>query len=375
MKTKQLIGLIVVMVLVLIIILLARAPGDDAGARSSMLSQLVTAQSTDRGWQHASPDYAIQFPADHQSHPQFAVEWWYLTANLKATGSDRHYGVQFTLFRRGLSAEPAANSWQAPHLYMAHMAVTDSEAGQHLSAQRFSRPGPGLAGSSVTPLALWLESWRLQAVDEVSLFPAVVEAADHEKKFGYRLSLTPLKPVSLQGEQGFSRKGAEGGASHYYSYTRLAVEGELQVGGDTLQVNGQGWFDHEWTSATLGPGQAGWDWFSLQLDDGRDLTLFRLRGDNSDWQAALVGSAGERLPLESPPTMKVIEWWTSDDGVRYPLRWQLQLKHPTLALEIQPTLADQEMNHIIRYWEGAVRISGSHSGVGYMELTGYEDAM
>lgn len=392
MKTRQWLGLLIVLLLGLALVWLAREPEQPRSqSLNSEAPSVLTRLLSDTGqtpqqrahWAQARPDYRLQFPADHLAHNRFSIEWWYLTANLTAVDTGEHLGAQFTLFRRGLAVEgeqlSAQNPWQQPQLYMGHMALTDTAAGQHRSAQRLTRQGPGLAGTTAQPLAVWLENWQLQAEQSEQLFPARLSSWDAEEQFGYQLRLTAEKPLLLQGEQGYSAKhstageGQPQGASHYYSYTRLTVSGTVRKGEQQIEVRGQAWYDHEWTSSTLVAGQQGWDWFALQLDDGRDLTAFRVRGEQGDhWQLALAGPEGERLAVDSKPRLTVLGHWRSDDGVQYPARWRLQLAQPALDIQIQPRLADQEMKHMVRYWEGAVTVSGSQSGQGYVELTGYD---
>ena len=346
---------------------------------SSVLSQLLNQSESAAGFESASSAYRLRFPRDHLSHNRFSIEWWYLTANLKARDTGEHYGIQFTIFRRGLSAKHSAqNAWQMPQLYMGHMALTDTTAKQHRSVQRFSRQGPGLAGTAAKPLSIWLEDWEIKAAQNDQLFPATLSARDAEQQFGYRLQLTPSKRLLLQGDQGYSTKHAGSGiASHYYSYTRLEAKGELWVDQRMVSVEGTAWYDHEWTSGTLDDSQVGWDWFALQLEDGRDLTVIRLRDrartKDDYWQLSMADADGTPVKLDaSGLKLQVTDHWQSDDGVRYPSGWRLQLDSPELNLEIRPRLADQEMRHMVRYWEGAVKVSGSHSGQGYVELTGYD---
>ncbi len=88
--------------------------------------------------------------------------------------------------------------------------------------------------------------------------------------------MSAAKPAVLQGKAGYSEK-SPGNASFYYSYPRLTISGTLTLDGETRNVSGEGWFDHEWSSSVLAEWQSGWDWFSLQFEDGRELMLFRLR--------------------------------------------------------------------------------------------------
>jgi len=198
---------------------------------------------------------------------------------------------------------------------------------------------------------------------------------------GVDLSLRPTKPRVLQGNQGLSRKGpGAGNASYYYSYTRLTTDGQIMLDGDTLSVTGQSWMDREWSTSALGPKQEGWDWFSLQLDDGRDLMYYQLRrtdGTQSPFsEGVIVEPEGETRKLErSDVSIEVLDTWTSPDRTHtYPVEWRLRVPDEGINLHVTPYMKDQELNVSVRYWEGAVRIEGSASGQGYVEMTGYGES-
>ena len=196
-----------------------------------------------------------------------------------------------------------------------------------------------------------------------------------------RLEISPLKPVVLNGEQGLSRKSAEpGNASYYYSITRLRAEGTLRLSGEDIPVAGTAWLDREWSTSMLAPYQAGWDWFSLQLADGSDLMYFQLRHQDGSTDptssGSLVSPEGTVMRLAREDVeVEVLDTWDSPAGGRYPARWRLSIKPDGRTLEIRPVLADQELRHDARYWEGAVDITdgktGKPVGRGYVELTGY----
>ncbi len=217
------------------------------------------------------PGQTIQLPEDHAAHPDYRSEWWYLTGNLKDE-QGREYGMQWTLFRQGIEQElRTSNPWLTPQLWLAQFAITDLDRGSHQQDERASRQGPGLAGASGGQY--WLREWRL-ASQGAALFPATLKV---QSKIGeLNLTVTAAKPLVLQGKAGYSEK-SPGNASFYYSYPRLHLSGTLTRDGETRTVTGQGWFDHEWSSSVLAEWQSGWDWFSLQLADGRELMLFRLR--------------------------------------------------------------------------------------------------
>ena len=329
----------------------------------------------DAGFVRALQPRAFRFPEDHGAHPEFATEWWYLTGNLQAENG-RRFGYQFTLFRVGLRpGEPAPDSvWRMHQLYMGHIAISDLAAGRHHSAERFARAAAGLAGASASPFAVWLGPWSLRGGSD--LFPLLLSAGNEDIGLSLQLQAGGKPPV-LQGEDGLSRKsGSPGNASYYYSFTRLPTRGELRIGDASYRVAGDSWMDREWSSSALDADQAGWDWFALQLEDGRELMFYRLRDKQGKAHAFSRGSlvqadgSSQALPADAVE-LTPLRHWQAEDGARYPLDWRLQVAGHELDLEVKALLDDQLMDHSVRYWEGAVRVSGSHRGRGYLELSGY----
>jgi predicted secreted hydrolase len=353
------------------------------------LQNLMGPRTQTAGYRHARQGVALRFPADHLQHPGYRNEWWYLTGQLESATGEERFGFQLTLFRFAL-APPAApedaakgategaaqsNPWLSPQIYMAHLGVSNLTAGEHRAAERFSRPGPGLAGSDGLPVRVWLGDWRIEAQETAALFPLVLTARDRAQRIGLQLNLAARKPRVLQGDAGYSLKNSQGGASFYYSYTRLETTGTLAWNGREIPVTGSAWYDHEWSSNSLAPHQAGWDWFSLQLEDGRELMVYRFRrrdGGIGRQHLGLIDGQGNLEQLDTAGLrLESLGRWRSPDGTDYPSGWRLQVPEQGLDLVVEPLLADQEMRLSVRYWEGAVRVSGSHSGRGYVELTGY----
>jgi predicted secreted hydrolase len=318
----------------------------------------------------------ISFPADHASHPDFQNEWWYFTGNL-ATPDQRQLGFQFTLFRSGLEPGPERDSlWVADALWMAHLALGDGGQERFFQAERFARDALGLAGANSQDW--WLRDWHVTTTDD----GWQLQAEDQE--FGLDLQLVLTRPIILQGVDGYSRKGPDAGqASLYYSATRLAVFGQVRLQDQWLPVEGLAWLDREWGTGQMPPGLAGWDWFALQLDDERDLMIYRLRkpdGSASDLSAgALVGAHGQaRILAASDFETRTRRIWRDADGVNWPLEWQLSVPGENLDLIIRPLFDDQVWHQSVRYWEGAVEIldasTNQHIGRGFMELSGYAEA-
>jgi predicted secreted hydrolase len=346
-------------------------------AVSSALSDADSA-----GYRRAYQPRPFQFPADHGPHPDFRNEWWYVTGNL-VDGAGRQFGYQLTLFRIALApAAPVADSaWRTNQLYMGHFALTDVAENKYRAFERFSRDAVGLAGARATPFRVWLDDWELAGL-ESDAFPMRVRA--REDSIEIDLTLTTAKPVVLQGDQGLSQKSAEpGNASHYYSFTRLRTEGTIRLGEITFAVGGASWLDREWSTSALGPEQSGWDWFALHLDDGRDLMFYRLRRKDGSAdphsKGALVVADGRSRALgwNDVELQPLGEWVSPKTGDRYPARWRLRSPGENLDLIVTPKVADQEMRLTVRYWEGAVSVSGQAgavaiSGQGYLEMTRYE---
>ncbi|HET9982289.1 MAG TPA: lipocalin-like domain-containing protein [Longimicrobiales bacterium] len=342
---------------------------------------------------------AFEFPRDHGPHPGFRNEWWYFTGNLDGPGG-RRFGYQLTFFRTALApmAAPRASEWGATEVYMAHLALTDERGHTFRAYDRFARAAAGLAGARRAPFRVWLEDWRAEPAsrtDGLGLraagaglglradgapFPLHLRASEGDVAVDLRLG--EGKPPVLQGDRGLSRKGPEpGNASYYYSLTRMPTAGTIRMAGDTFRVRGESWMDREWSTSALGRDEVGWDWFALQLADGRELMLYRIRrrdGGASPFSAgSVVAPDGAATPLSpADARLDVLGHWTSPGGTRYPARWRLRVPTAGLDLEVRPILADQELNVAVRYWEGAVDVTGTSRGKpvrgrGYVELTGY----
>lgn len=335
------------------------------------------------GFLRAAEPRPFVFPADHRPHPGFRTEWWYFTGNLR-TAEGRHFGYQLTFFRFALAPRPVAREsrWGANELFMAHFALTDTAGRRFHHAERLARGALGLAGAGEAPLRLWAEDWEAA---ETSALPWAMRLSAREGDAAIDLDLRGLKPVVLNGEKGLSRKGREpGNASYYYSLPRIETAGSVRIGGRTFAVQGTSWLDREWGTNVLGPDLEGWDWFALQLDDGRDLMLYRLRRHDgtavpfsSGTLVAVDGNYRSLAPDEV--NLDILDRWRSPaSGVLYPSRWRLRVPAVGLDLEIVPRLPEQELRATIRYWEGAVAVRGlspgSPGGVGYAELTGYGES-
>jgi predicted secreted hydrolase len=361
----------------------ARQSSEPAQAQLTLADALA---GDDVGFARAERPRAFAFPLDHGPHPEYRSEWWYLTGNLH-TAQGRHFGFQLTFFRFALvpKAPQRASPWATDQVYMGHFALTDVQARRFHSFERFARAAVGLAGARAEPLKVWVEDWVMEGRGGGPRQPGLSIRAQQDE-FAVDLALESLKPLVLQGEDGLLQKSATpGNASYYYSLTRMAASGTVRTGDARHAVEGLAWMDREWSSRALGEDQAGWDWFALQLDDGRELMYYRLRRRDGSPDphsvGTLVGASGSARRLSSQDVaIAVLDTWASPgDGARYPSGWRVRLPGEALDLELRPYLRDQEMDLSVRYWEGAVHVSGKAgqdpvAGDGYVELTGYAGA-
>ena len=336
----------------------------------------------------ATAGYRYTFPRDHGAHEEFRTEWWYYTGQLTAKNG-RPFGYELTFFRRGMPRDQAKtlpSQWAVTQLYLAHFAISDLSKGRFHYTEKISRAGLGKAGAAPDRLHVWIDHWSAES-PSAAPNTQTLQAADGD--LAIQLTVSPEKPLVLHGTDGISRKGsAAGQASHYYSFTRLATTGTLTIGNESFDVTGTSWMDHEFGSADLGKDLVGWDWFCLQLDDQRELMLYRLRRTDGSADPASSGTVidrdgrGHHL-LIGDFTLEPTSYWTSQTShARYPQRWRLTIPSQQLSLELVPLMAEQELapkrSTQITYWEGAIEATGSIQrrparGQGYMELTGYAE--
>lgn len=316
------------------------------------------------GFSVPEADPTFTFPIDHGPHNDYRIEWWYLTANLQdENGTD--YGLQWTLFRSALAPE-AGTGWTAPQLWMGHAAVTTPT--DHYVTERIGRGGIGQAGVTSAPFAAWIDDWSL-AGDWTTL-----DMTASGPDFAYDMDLTAQGPLIFHGDAGYSVKSAGGQASYYYSQPYFDIAGTLVLPDGQVSVTGSAWLDREWSSQPLGADQTGWDWFSLSFDDGAKMMGFLLRQtdgtaySSATWIApdgtttAYPDGAFQANPLETSAT----------SGATVPTTWRVQLPDRGVDATVTAINTDAWMATSVPYWEGPVRITGSHTGRGYLEMTGYD---
>ncbi|WP_078085598.1 lipocalin-like domain-containing protein [Microbulbifer mangrovi] len=331
-------------------------------------SSLGALSDPPEGFRQAEPGMTVKLPEDMGPHPEYRLEWWYLTANLQSAEGER-FGVQWTLFRSGIRPGPfqeKAPGWKRNEIWLAHAALSRPQ--EHHFADRAARGGTAQAGVEVSPFKAWIDHWELESLD-AETWQLVVDEGD----FRYRLKIQPQRPVVLNGDGGFSAKSSAGGGSMYFSYPLQVTEGEIQIGDSVYAVTGQGWFDREWSSQYLKPEQEGWDWMALHLDDGRHLMLFRVRGLEDFYSATLVAADGTSRALDAEEfSMHPVQLRKSRFG-EVPVAWGVKVPSVQLNLLVRSWPGDYWNPGTLRYWEGPVLVGGSHTGEGYLEMTGYED--
>jgi predicted secreted hydrolase len=308
----------------------------------------------------------LLFPQDHGPHPDYRIEWWYLTANLN--GADgTPYGIQWTLFRTARAPEEA-DGWSSPQLWMAHAALTSADV--HLTAERLARGGTGQAGVTATPFAAWIDEWQMAGPDTSN-----VSVRAGTADWSYDLALTAEGPLVFHGDNGYSVKSEEGQASYYYSRPFYTVSGNILLNGSAIPVTGTAWLDREWSSQPLSDTQTGWDWFSLSFTTGEKLMGFLLRDSDGDAYTSATWISPDGRTTAYPNGAFTAEPLRQHEtpGTTLPTEWRVTLPDRGLDVTVTALNPDAWMAVSIPYWEGPVTITGSHDGVGYLEMTGYDN--
>lgn len=344
---------------------------------------LSTASPSERKFKQVFAPTEIIFPRDLGAHEDYQTEWWYYTGNLK-TSTGRPFGFELTFFRRALAPKnqsislQSASHWRSNQVYFAHFSISDIAQSKFSASERFNRDAVGLAGAQAEPYSVWLDDWSATEVT-----PGQVRLKAKTDQVALDLLLQQTLPPVLQGDRGYSRKGPEpGNASYYYSIVQQKTTGTVTLGEETFAVKGLSWKDHEYSTSFLSAGVIGWDWFSLQFDDGTALMLYLLRRENGTIEPLSSGNfiaADGKVELLSASDwqVEVLNTWKSPySGAKYPAHWQISIPKLGLSLEGKPLMANQELNISTVYWEGAVNFHGEMAAKpvtasGYIEMTGY----
>ena len=341
-------------------------------------------------------DKPLQLPQDHKNHPDFQLEWWYLTFVLEDEKQNA-YGMQFTLFRfRNNGKEPTAqyeSDWSDTQQWMGHASLHSAEA--HFFEERFAAGGVGNACVNTSPFEAIIDDWYWKAVgDRGALFPSTLSvsltsmaSSEPTTSANAILELNADGPFIKQGDNGYSKKtGDERLRSYYYSQPFIKANGTLTIEDKTMSVSGLGWYDHEWTSHLANSQAMGWDWFSIHFDNGEKLMAFRMHAQNDDIQqksrmseifttASFIQKDGTKETLSgeaitiTPIRISSID---TENGIRkVPTAWTIAIPSKNISVTTSPFKENQWNSSVFPYYEGRIEVSGSHSGAGFMELTGY----
>lgn len=334
-------------------------------ARLSPAQGLYGMAADAEGFTLPDPAYRFDFPRDHGPHPDFRIEWWYVTANLEGPDGSP-YGIQWTLFRTAL-APGEARGWDSPQVWFGHAGLTTPD--RHFTAERFARGGIGQAGVTALPFDAFIDEWAMRGptISDVTL-------SAQGPDFAYDLALSTDRTFVPQGDQGYSVKSEAGQASHYYSQPFYEVTGSLTLPSGEVPVTGHAWLDREWSSQPLTESQTGWDWFSLTFDSGEKLMGYRLRDATAPPYVVSTWIAPDGTPTPYPPGAFTAEPLTETRVASrdVPTRWRVTLPDRGVDITVEAINPQSWMDTAFPYWEGPVTVTGSHEGVGYLEMTGYE---
>ena len=304
----------------------------------------------------------LEFPKDHGFHPSFRTEWWYVTANLKNQDNEP-LGIQWTLFRSSLENTGILNGWKTSQIWMGHAAVTTKN--YHFFSEKFARGGVGQAGAQASPFKAWIDDWNFSGDWD----NAQLNAAGDQ--FSYNLKISSQKPLVLHGPNGVSKKSPTGAKSFYYSQPFFKVDGSVEINGITHEVEGNAWADREWSSELLAEDQIGWNWLGLHFDDGSKLMVFEVKSKSgrSFFSGTRVYKNGEYELLQPQNFILQPKILSQTKGDKIHLDWEIEIPNENLNVTIKPINRNSYMETFIPYWEGPVSFTGTHSGVGFLEVT------
>src|SRR6267143_60278 len=252
------------------------------GCKTALAQGFAGLGMSGQGFAPVTPGKTFAFPTDHGPHPDYRIEWWYVTANL-VDSAGVAYGAQWTLFRQAMAPGAQQEGWANQQIWMGHAAVTRADTNRY--SETFARGGVGQAGVETRPFRAWIDSWEMRGLDQMReeiIAPLELNASGAD--FSYALRLDADRPLVLQGDAGYSKKSERGQASYYFSQPYFKAAGSITIDDKPHEVTGLAWMDREWSSQPLASDQTGWDWFSLHLNATEKLMLFRLRQkDGNDY--------------------------------------------------------------------------------------------
>ncbi len=323
-----------------------------------------------------SPDYTLKFPNDFYYKEGYRVQWWYFTGHL-FDRDGREFGYELTFFVVGVQTRAYKSKFGVDNIYISHFALTDIAGRKYYSSEKSDSGAYGFAVAAADDLKVWVDDNKMEGTTE----RIHITALDKDRTL--ELELTPAKQVVLNGQKGFSRKSEDspGIASWYFSYTGLNTEGSLKIGEKTFSVHGKSWFDREISSGRMGKSEKGWDWFAIQLDDGREVMLYIMRKADGTADKFSSGTFVYRdgrykhLSIDDFSIAVSRRYKSARTGALYPAQWEIKIPGEGLALKVTPLLEDQEFVATAStgnyYWEGACKVEGKATGRAYVEMTGY----
>jgi predicted secreted hydrolase len=349
----------------------AVALGLGLGSKAALAQGFAGLGLDGQGFAPVVPGKAFSFPADHGPHPDFRIEWWYVTANL-VDKNGAALGVQWTLFRQAMKSGAQQQGWASQQIWMGHAAVTTAEI--HHYSETFARGGVGQAGVDASPFHAWIDAWDMRGlvpISDINIAPLELTAAGAD--FSYALRLDADRPLVLEGDAGYSRKSAREQASYYYSQPFFRVSGRVTIDGKLVEVSGQAWMDREWSSQPLAPDQTGWDWLSLHFNSGDKLMLYRMRQtDGRNYSTGnWITADGKTEQISTSDIGMTPTVFTPIEARKLPTAWRIELRARGITIETKALNPLSWMGTSFAYWEGPISFTGSHSGMGYLEMTGY----
>lgn len=366
------------------------------------LCTAITCLGEDHGFAIPPENYKFSFPKDHGAHPDYRIEWWYITGHLngKDTKSQKtsRFGYQATFFRVAQKKSNLGNKFlNNGQFFMAHMALSDIDGEKFYHEEKMNRDGWD-AYSKSNYLHCRNGNWSLIQDLDVNTFSAELKSTiGTEILFDFNLSCQ--KPPVIFGENGVSLKGAHPSArSLYITFPKLVTRGNLTIGEHKLEISGESWMDHEISSSQLDDDQIGWNWASIHLDSGKSVMVYMMRKkDGSKDPYSFFNLIGSDLITVTQFSSKRFSWvpvrnWKSEaTQSSYPVESVIQFlpekedpqNYPGIprVMKLKPLLDFQEMESRIsdvQYWEGACEVineQGEKIGKAYVELTGYGNSL
>ena len=330
--------------------------------------------------QGAPSDGRVTLPDDLFAKPDVQTEWWYYTGHCK-TETGREFGFELVFFKRRTDLDRLGifpMTALANPMYFAHFAISDIDAQtfRYEHIRSFNKPFDVPVSMSETACDVRLGDWSLREIAGKHILHGTFEDG-----FVFDAVLESDKPIVLNGNGGITQK--KDGASKHFSYTRMNVTGQTSVDGKTETFTGSAWMDREFGIW----GQGNWDWFSIQFDDETELMIYQFSGDAEEFKDSSTGTFVNRdgsceYLARKDYEIDVLSTWTSEKtGAEYPSRWHVRVESLGIDIEIEPLIADQELDTrgstMIVYWEGACKVNGTKgesvvTGRAFVELVGYD---